>query len=162
MNIYLLSIISTILFLAIFFTVARNVFAKSKPSIKLGLENNKFVTNSKKPNWVSTFAKSNSHKVEPLNFAVNIKNIQEIKTEIEKLMLSLTRTVLIKNQDEYLHFTTRTALWGFVDDVEFLIDKKNKLIHFRSSSRIGFSDLGLNRRRYKKIKQKWEETKKVE
>ena len=40
---------------------------------------------------------------------------------------------------------------GFVDDVEFLLDPANKQLHFRSASRVGYSDLGANKRRMNKI-----------
>ena len=39
----------------------------------------------------------------------------------------------------------------YVDDVEFYINEKNKIIHFRSASRIGYSDLGVNRKRMEEI-----------
>ena len=40
-----------------------------------------------------------------------------------------------------------TNLLKFKDDVAFEIDDDAKLIHFRSSSRVGHSDLGANRKR---------------
>jgi len=39
----------------------------------------------------------------------------------------------------------------FIDDVEFLIDEDEELVHFRSASRVGRSDLGVNRKRMSKI-----------
>ncbi len=39
----------------------------------------------------------------------------------------------------------------FKDDLEFLFDEKEKLVHFRSESRLGHSDLGLNRKRYNEL-----------
>jgi uncharacterized protein (DUF1499 family) len=39
----------------------------------------------------------------------------------------------------------------FHDDLEFYFDDENKFVHFRSSSRIGYSDMGLNRARYKSL-----------
>jgi uncharacterized protein (DUF1499 family) len=35
--------------------------------------------------------------------------------------------------------------------VEFLIDPDGKLIHFRSASRTGYSDMGVNRKRMTEI-----------
>ena len=52
----------------------------------------------------------------------------------------------------YLHVEFTTALLRFVDDVEFLLDPDKKLIHYRSASRIGRSDLGTNRRRMEMIR----------
>ena len=40
----------------------------------------------------------------------------------------------------------------FVDDVEFFVDAQQKVIHFRSASRVGYSDLGANRKRMETIR----------
>jgi len=53
---------------------------------------------------------------------------------------------------DYLHATFKSYLFGFVDDVEFYLDREKGLIHFRSASRLGYWDLGANKRRMKKIK----------
>ena len=55
-------------------------------------------------------------------------------------------------EDNYLHFEFRSAFFGFVDDVEFLIDPEDHIIHFRSASRAGYSDLGVNRRRMEQLR----------
>jgi uncharacterized protein (DUF1499 family) len=41
---------------------------------------------------------------------------------------------------------------GFVDDVEFLVDDAAKVIHVRSASRLGESDMGVNRSRIEAIR----------
>jgi len=43
---------------------------------------------------------------------------------------------------------------GFVDDVEFLLDASTKMIQVRSASRLGESDLGVNRKRIETIRGK--------
>jgi uncharacterized protein (DUF1499 family) len=48
---------------------------------------------------------------------------------------------------------------GFVDDVEFLLDDSAKVIHVRSASRLGESDLGVNRKRIETIRAKLNELK---
>jgi len=40
----------------------------------------------------------------------------------------------------------------FTDDAEFLLDRERRLIQLRSASRLGYSDLGLNRRRIEEIR----------
>lgn len=54
---------------------------------------------------------------------------------------------VVQEGDHYLHATATTRWLRFVDDVEFYYDKEGGLLHFRSASRIGYSDLGANRRR---------------
>ena len=53
----------------------------------------------------------------------------------------------------YLRVELRTML--FVDDGEFLLDRENKVIHIRSASRLGYSDLGKNRSRLEDIRSQY-------
>jgi uncharacterized protein (DUF1499 family) len=58
----------------------------------------------------------------------------------------MPRTTVITRREDYLHVEYRTKM-GFVDDVELYLDEPARTVHFRSASRIGYSDLGVNRRR---------------
>lgn len=80
----------------------------------------------------------------PLHFKGDLLNSLQL---IKKVVLAFPRTTLVVEQATYLHVTFQSALFGFVDDVEFYFDEANKLIHFRSASRTGYSDLGANRKR---------------
>jgi uncharacterized protein (DUF1499 family) len=60
---------------------------------------------------------------------------------------SLGKTKIITATDNYLYAEFTSALMGFVDDVEFLVDDQAKVIHVRSASRLGESDFGVNRKR---------------
>lgn len=53
----------------------------------------------------------------------------------------------------YFHSTAKSALFGFVDDVEFFYNAEEKKLYFRSASRVGKSDLGANKKRIEKILQ---------
>jgi uncharacterized protein (DUF1499 family) len=46
-------------------------------------------------------------------------------------------------------------LMGFVDDVEFYVDPAEKVVQVRSASRLGESDLGVNRKRIEAIRSKF-------
>lgn len=59
---------------------------------------------------------------------------------------------LVDDRNDYLRFEAVTRLCRFVDDLECLADPTNKVIHVRSASRIGHSDLGANRRRIEQIR----------
>ena len=87
-------------------------------------------------------------KMEPLNFVGESDNVI---ISIKKLLQEIPGATLHEEVDLFLHFVFESRFFKFKDDVQFLIDSKNKLIHFRSGSRIGFSDLGANRRRMLKI-----------
>jgi uncharacterized protein (DUF1499 family) len=76
----------------------------------------------------------------------------EAKELLKALIASLPRTRLIEEDGEYLHYEFTSLLIRFVDDVEFVFDEGSKTIHFRSASRVGYGDLGVNRRRMENIR----------
>ncbi len=67
------------------------------------------------------------------------------------IIKGLPGTEIIAQRPDYLHVTFTTKLWKFVDDVEFYLPEDEQVIQVRSASRVGKWDLGLNRRRIKKI-----------
>ena len=67
-------------------------------------------------------------------------------------MRSLPRTQIITETDSYLYAEFTSKLMGFVDDVEFSLDPAAKVIQVRSASRLGESDLGVNRDRVQAIR----------
>jgi uncharacterized protein (DUF1499 family) len=72
-------------------------------------------------------------------------------------------TTLRRDWDNYIRAEFVSKIFRFVDDVEFYFpDKKSKelLIHVRSASRVGYSDLGVNRMRIEQIRRKLKTLKK--
>jgi uncharacterized protein (DUF1499 family) len=61
------------------------------------------------------------------------------------------RTLIVREEADYLKAECRSAFFHFVDDVEFVFDDDAKRIHFRSASRLGRSDFGVNRKRMEEI-----------
>jgi uncharacterized protein (DUF1499 family) len=68
------------------------------------------------------------------------------------------RTEVITTTPEYLHAESTSLLLRFVDDVEFRFDSAAQVIHVRSASRLGKSDLGVNRKRVEGIRDRWAAT----
>ena len=120
--------------------------AKSKKPI--GILNGKFHPCPKSPNCVSTHATDDKQKMNPIKFS---GSLNEAKTKIIDIISSLKRSKIITNKDNYIHAEFRTAIFKFVDDVEFLFDDSEKIIHFRSRARLGYSDMGVNRKRMETI-----------
>ena len=56
-----------------------------------------------------------------------------------------------KKLDQFIHVEFTSNIFRFIDDVEFYLTEQG-VIHFRSASRIGHSDLGVNRRRVEMIR----------
>jgi len=48
---------------------------------------------------------------------------------------------------DYLAATFTSAIFKFVDDLEIRIDSTQEVIHIRSASRVGYSDMGVNKKR---------------
>jgi uncharacterized protein (DUF1499 family) len=64
----------------------------------------------------------------------------------------MTRATVISEEGDYLYAEYRSALMGYVDDVELLFDEKARLVHVRSASRLGRSDFGVNRKRIEELR----------
>lgn len=56
-----------------------------------------------------------------------------------------SKATIITETDNYLHVEYRAFV--FIDDVEFYFPKDEPVIHVRSASRVGHSDMGANKRR---------------
>jgi uncharacterized protein (DUF1499 family) len=66
---------------------------------------------------------------------------------------ALPRTRIITATDNYLHAETRTRLLRFVDDTELLLRPGEGLVEVRAGARLGYSDLGVNRRRVEALRE---------
>jgi len=58
--------------------------------------------------------------------------------------------------DSYLAATFASSVFGFVDDLEVRVDAQEGVIHMRSASRVGYSDLGVNRKRAEHIRSRFQ------
>jgi uncharacterized protein (DUF1499 family) len=80
------------------------------------------------------------------------KSRAEAKEALKEVIRSLPRVSLVEEDESYLRYEFTSLLFRFVDDVEFLLDDDAKTIHFRSASRTGYGDFGVNRRRMEDIR----------
>ena len=101
------------------------------------------------PNCVSTQAQDQGHAIAPFRYR---KSRAEAKEALKEVIRSLSRTTLVEEDESYLHYEFTSLLLRFVDDVEFLFDDEAKIIHFRSASRTGYGDLGVNRKRMEQVR----------
>lgn len=101
------------------------------------------------PNCVSSQAADAAHRVEPIGFEGDPAAALE---RLRRAVLSLPRARIARADRGYLHAEFTSLLFRFVDDVELLIDPAQRLIQVRSASRVGYSDLGANRRRVEAIR----------
>ena len=101
------------------------------------------------PNCVSTQASDHGHGIVPYRYQ---KTLAGAKETLKTIVANLPRAILVEEDEAYLHYEFTSLLLRFVDDVEFVFDDETKTIHFRSASRTGYSDLGVNRRRMEEIR----------
>ena len=101
------------------------------------------------PNCVSTQATDEGHAIAPFLYK---KPRAEAKEALKAVIATLPRVKLVEEDESYLHCEFTSLLLRFVDDVEFLFDEPAKTIHFRSASRTGYSDLGVNRQRMEQVR----------
>jgi uncharacterized protein (DUF1499 family) len=101
------------------------------------------------PNCVVSQNADDGHKIEPINYTIETAKVKEL---LLKVLTVVPRTKIIEQTDNYIRTESASALLGFVDDVEFYFPNDQKIIHLRSASRLGESDLGLNRRRLEQIR----------
>lgn len=125
---------------------------------ELGLINGQLRPCPPTPNCVCSEWKVEGAFVEPLGYSTSANNAWDtIKKTINK-----TGGNIVSEQNTYLHATYQTPLLRFIDDVEIRLDERQKLIHIRSASRVGRSDMGTNRKRVAGIRMIFEKNIKPE
>ena len=129
------------------------IFAGKRPD-NLGVNGGKLASCPKSPNCVSsqTEPADTIHYIEPLTCTFTP---QEALAKLKTIIQSLPRTTIINETDNYLYAEFKSALMGYVDDVEFYIEPDTQKIQVRSASRLGQSDLGVNRKRIEIIREKF-------
>lgn len=125
-------------------------FAGTPPS-NLGWQNDSFAPCPQTPNCVNSLSQDSTHTIAPLPLTSAPATAFE---KLKAIVTDLPRTKIITATDNYLYAEFTSALMGFVDDVEFYLDSANNVIQVRSASRLGESDLGVNRQRIETIRAK--------
>lgn len=118
-------------------------FSGSRPN-NLGVKDGKLAPCPGTPNCVSSQSEDPQFKIAPLP-PVAIADLKAIVANME-------RTQIIEETDNYLYAEFTSKLMGYVDDVEFYLDSEANVVQVRSASRLGKSDLGVNRKRIEEIR----------
>ena len=129
------------------------MFTGKRPS-NLGVRDGKLAPCPSTPNCVCSQSEDAEHKIEPLTY----KSTPQVAfSQLKQAIASQPRTKIITQSPNYLYAEFTSAIMKFVDDVEFYLDEDAKVIHVRSASRLGQSDLGVNRKRIETIRAKLQE-----
>ncbi|TWT62602.1 DUF1499 domain-containing protein [Rubinisphaera italica] len=143
-------------FLAVLvFMVMMRVRAAISIPGELGVTEMKLAPCPDTPNCVSTQTDQADKLLPPIPYT---GSEESALNRITQILQQLPRTKIVEEKHNYVHAECRSFLFRFVDDVEFLIDDSEKLIHFRSAARVGYSDLGVNRQRMQGFTRKFGES----
>jgi uncharacterized protein (DUF1499 family) len=130
---------------------------KGTPPADLGVHDGKLKPPSKTPNSVSSQAslypdhpQRDYAAIAP--FAVS-GQLDVAMDRIARIVEGMEGAKIVAREPGYLYVQFTTRLMKYVDDAEFWFDPVARLIHVRSASRLGSSDLGINRKRIEFIRQ---------
>jgi uncharacterized protein (DUF1499 family) len=101
------------------------------------------------PNCVSSFSSDPRHAVAPIAFS---GSTSETRRKLWEVIRAMPRTHIVRDEKTYLHVEFTSAVFRFVDDVEFLFNEELQQIDVRSASRVGYWDMGANRKRIEEIR----------
>ncbi|MEE9424559.1 MAG: DUF1499 domain-containing protein [Methylococcales bacterium] len=103
------------------------------------------------PNCVSSTDTDESHTIAALNFEGSTP--EKAMQSLHQVLLSITEKVQVGEDGLTVHAEFKSAVFGFIDDVDAVLNADQQCIEIRSASRTGYSDFGVNRRRVESIRQ---------
>ncbi|MHC5614968.1 MAG: DUF1499 domain-containing protein [Nostoc sp.] len=118
-------------------------------SSALGVNNGRLSSCPASNNCVVSQNADPKHAIDPINYHVDRDAARET---LLKVLGVVPRTEIVEQTDDYIHALSLSRIFKFVDDVEFYLPPDETVIHLRSASRVGESDLGVNRRRVEQIR----------
>lgn len=126
------------------------LFSGSRPST-LGVKEGRLAPCPKSPNCVVSQGEEDAeHAIAPLTFD---SDMAAAVAKLREVVEAQEGSAVIEQTDTYLYAEFTSKLMGFVDDVEFYFSPTEPgTIHVRSASRLGQSDLGVNRKRIEAIR----------
>jgi len=126
------------------------LFSGSRHS-NIGVKEGRLAPCPKSPNCVVSQGDEDAeHAIAPLIFD---SDMASAVAKLREVVEAQEGSNVIEQTDTYLYAEFSSKLMGFVDDVEFYFSPTAPgTIHVRSASRLGQSDLGVNRKRIEAIR----------
>lgn len=119
------------------------------PPTSLGVTDGKLSKCPESPNCVVSQTDDEEHFIEPLSYQSDRNSAYN---NFVKVLSVVPDTEIVEQTDNYIRTQSTSKLMGFVDDAEFYFPADKKVVEWRSASRLGESDLGVNRRRLEQIR----------
>lgn len=117
----------------------------------LGLANGNLAACPDSPNCVNSMATDETHAISPMTLIGNPSSAEVIE-KIKQALAELPRLTVIEQTDVYLYAEAQTKIMRFVDDVEFVVNTEQGVIHVRSASRKGYKDFDVNCERIESVR----------
>ena len=116
----------------------------------LGIQNNgQLAACPDSPNCVSSFAEDDSYAIDAIECD---DSVETAFSKLAEILQGKSRVTIVKQTENYIHAECTTPIMRYTDDIEFLAEPIAGVIHVRSASRLGYSDLGKNRQRVEEIR----------
>lgn len=144
-----MKIIGILIVIVVFIFVTRLVMQNITIPSHLGHKDGLLAPMSDKPNAVSSQTDIIDKRVDPLHYKADA---EQTKHAVLNALATMGSNEIQVQQSHYIYSVFTTPKLHFHDDVEILLDEQNQQVHFRSQSRAGHSDLGVNRQRYDQFK----------
>jgi uncharacterized protein (DUF1499 family) len=116
-----------------------------------GMTDGKLPPCPRRPNCVSSEDDAGPSRIEALAFT----GTPGAALECLKRAIQVIGGAIEFESDGYIWAIFKTTVFRFIDDMEFRIDPRNRVVHLRSASRIGYYDFGVNRRRTAALRQRF-------
>lgn len=140
---YLLTVIAGC---GLFFLLSNWPF--KKPT-SLGVSKGRLSSCPETPNCVSSQSIDKQHAIAP--FMVDGPS-EQVMAQLVIAIESMKGSRIVRNDGPYIHAEYTSRFWEFVDDLECYYDKAAHIVHVRSSSRLGTTDFGVNRKRVEQLR----------
>ncbi|MBL4584335.1 MAG: DUF1499 domain-containing protein [Pseudomonadales bacterium] len=115
----------------------------------LGVINEKLPACPDKPNCVVSHLYDDEHQIDPLTYS---GELAAAHAQLVKSIEQIPGSKIITNSERYIHAEFTSQIMRYVDDVEFYFNNEEKIIDLRSASRLGHSDMGVNRERIETLR----------
>jgi uncharacterized protein (DUF1499 family) len=106
-----------------------------------------------KPNHVSSQAtpSDKTHYIKAIDIPTSADPLDVWEALIEAIR-GLPHCNIVTEKRDYVHAEVKTAVLGFVDDLEIYLPPPMACIHIRSGARLGVRDFGVNRKRVEALR----------
>jgi uncharacterized protein (DUF1499 family) len=122
---------------------------RGKAPQNLGVHNGKLAPCLTAGNCVVSQNAPSDRTIAPIAYHTDRPTAKKILLQVLQVV---PRTTIVESTADYIRVESTSRLLGFVDDAEFYLPETEKVIHVRSASRLGESDLGVNCRRLEQIR----------